>query len=315
LIFGKEPDMNHFLTVLDTPATRINHYLDIAFELRQERRQGKANAAILANKTLAMIFEKPSLRTRVSFEQAMYELGGRAIVLQQTEIGLGKREPVKDVARVLGGMVQGISARVFEHHKIAELAKYSGVPVVNALCDEHHPCQALADVMTAMDEFGRDLSGRTLAFIGDGNNVARSLAEICAALGMGFTLASPEGFDLPAEAVANIKKTYPAFRFNHLRDPMEAAKAADVLYTDTWVSMGQEAEAEERKRIFARYQINAQMLQVAAKDAIVMHCLPAYRGLEITDEMMEHPRSRVFPEAHNRLHAQKAVLAVLMGGV
>ncbi len=306
--------MKNFLTIIDTPKDDIEHVLDVAFALRSQRNKGAANTPLLSNKTLAMIFEKPSLRTRVSFEQAMYELGGRAIVLQQTEIGLGKREPVKDVARVLAGMVQGISARVFEHQKVAELAQHASIPVINALCDEHHPCQALADIMTAMDEFGRDLAGRTMVFIGDGNNVARSLMEICAAVGMNFTIASPEGFDIKPEAVKKVKTTYPRFKFNHTRDPLAAAKNADVLYTDTWVSMGQESEAEARKKTFAAYQINDALMAVAHKEAIIMHCLPAYRGLEITDAAMEHPQSRVFPEAHNRLHAQKGLLAVLLGG-
>jgi ornithine carbamoyltransferase len=306
--------MKNFLTIIDTPKDDIEHVLDVAFALRSQRNKGAANTPLLSNKTLAMIFEKPSLRTRVSFEQAMYELGGRAIVLQQAEIGLGKREPVKDVARVLGGMVQGISARVFEHHKVAELAQFASVPVINALCDEHHPCQALADIMTAMDEFGRDLAGRTMAFIGDGNNVARSLMEVCAAVGMNFTIASPEGFDLKPEAVKKVKSAYPRFKFNHTRDPLAASKNADVLYTDTWISMGQEGEAEARKKTFAPYQVNDTLMAVAHKEAIIMHCLPAYRGLEITDAAMEHANSRVFPQAHNRLHAQKGLLAVLLGG-
>jgi ornithine carbamoyltransferase len=306
--------MKNFLTIIDTPKDDIEHILDVAFALRSQRNKQQSNTPLLANKTLAMIFEKPSLRTRVSFEQAMYELGGRAIVLQQSEIGLGKREPVKDVARVLGGMVQGISARVFEHQKVAELAQYANIPVINALCDENHPCQAMADIMTAMDEFGRDLTGKTMTYIGDGNNVARSLAEVCAAVGMNFTIASPEGFDLKADVVKRIKTAYPRFKFTHTRDPMAAAKNSDVLYTDTWVSMGQEAEAEARKKTFAPYQVNEMLLAVGHKEAIIMHCLPAYRGLEISDGAMEHSQSRVFPQAHNRLHAQKGVLAVLLGG-
>ncbi len=306
--------MKHFISIADTPLDVLNHIFDVAFELRKQRRAGERNTPLLSGKTLAMLFEKPSLRTRVSFEQAMVELGGHALVLQQHEVGLGKRESVADVARVLSGMVHGIAARVFEHQSLVELAHHGSVPVINMLSDYSHPCQALADVMTLMDEFGRDLSGRTLAFIGDGNNVARSLATICGRLGMRFVLASPAGYELEMELIERIMSQVPGATIEMTRDAGEAVRFADCIYTDTWVSMGQEAEAAKRKKVFAAYQVNAQLLAQAPSHAVVLHCLPAYRGTEITDEAMDGPRSRVFAESENRLHAQKGLLAVLMGG-
>jgi len=306
--------MNHFISIADTSADDLRHIFDVAFQLRDERNNGKINKPILANKTLAMIFEKKSLRTRVSFQQAMYELGGHAINLAQEEVGLGVRESAADVARVLAGMVQGICARVFEHAKLTELARFSSIPIVNALSDESHPCQALADAMTIMDEFGRDLAGKTIAFIGDGNNVARSLACLCGKTGMNFVLASPPGYELDSAFVDRIMSQVPSMNFELTRDARQAVRFADVIYTDTWVSMGQEEEKEHRLKTFADYQVDAALLAQAPQHAIVLHCLPAYRGLEISDDVMEGPRSRVFPEAHNRLHAQKGLLAVLMGG-
>lgn len=306
--------MKDFLNIADADDATLADIFDRAFNLRDERNQGKAHAPILQGQTLALIFAKPSLRTRVSFEQAMNELGGHAIVLGNNEIGLGIRESVADVARVLNGMVHGIAARVFDHEHLVQLAHHSTLPVINMLSDATHPCQALADAMTIMDEFGRtDLAGRTVAFIGDGNNVAHSLAAICGRLGMNFTLACPKGYDLPAEAVTQLRRENPTLRMTLTHDVNEAVAGADVLYTDTWVSMGQEEEKALRQKAFAGFTISEEMLQLAAKHAIVLHCLPAYRGLEITDGAMEGPQSRVFPQAHNRLHAQKGLLSLLMG--
>ncbi len=306
--------MRHFLSLAQVTREQFDHLLDVAFLLRKQREQNKPNDPVLAHRTLAMIFEKPSLRTRVSFEQAMLELGGHAIRLGWEEVGLGKREHPADVARVLSGMVHGIMARVYEHQKLIDLAEYSQVPVINALSDESHPCQALADVMTVMDEFGRDVSGRTLVFIGDGNNVAHSLAMACGTLGMRFVLASPPGYELHPRFVDRIKSHHPGLDFRTTHDSREAVAQADAVYTDTWVSMGQEDEKEKRRAVFADYQINEALLKAAPDHAIVLHCLPAYRGVEITDAVIDGPRSRVFPQAHNRLHAQKGLLAVLMGG-
>ncbi len=306
--------MKHFLSVLETSQDDLQQIFDTAWRLRQERRDGRPNAAVLSHKTLAMIFEKPSLRTRVSFEQAMYELGGHSIVLSSEEVGLGKRESAADVARVLSGMIHGIMARVFEHQKLIDLAAHATVPVINALSDTMHPCQALADAMTMMDEFGRDLTGRTLAFIGDGNNVARSLAAICGKLKMNFIIASPAGYELDKAYVGRLMAVMPESNLQLTHDPLAAVHDADAIYTDTWVSMGQESESHQRRQAFTDYQVNARLLAAAPTHAIVLHCLPAYRDYEITDEVVNGPRSRVFPQAHNRLHAQKGLLAMLMGG-
>ena len=304
--------MKHFLSISQSTSDELQHVLNVAFELRDQRQSGQPNQPILAGKTLAMIFEKPSLRTRVSFEQAMLDLGGHAILLRSNEVGLGSRESPADVARVLSGMVHGIMARVFEHQKLLDLAAASDIPVINALSDHSHPCQVLADVMTLMDEFGRDLTGKTLAFIGDGNNVARSLAMICVRLGLHFHLAAPAGYKLESAFVHKLRNENPDVRLLITEDPSEAVHHADAIYTDTWVSMGQEHETVLRRAAFNGYQINADLLSAAPDHAVVLHCLPAYRNLEITDDLIDGPRSRVFPQAHNRLHAQKGLLAVLM---
>jgi ornithine carbamoyltransferase len=306
--------MKHFLSISDSTPDELKHMLEVSRRLRDERDAGKANDPVLAGKTLAMLFEKPSLRTRVSFEQAMIELGGHSIIMGQ-EVGLGKREAVSDVAKVLGGMVHGIAARVFEHQKLIDFAKYGGVPVINMLSDESHPCQALADIMTLQDEFGADLTGRGVAFIGDGNNVARSVAILCGRLGVRFTLASPHEYAFTDEVEKQLRADAPGMELNLIEDPAKAVKGTDAVFTDTFTSMGQEDEKQARLEAFKGYQVNEALLAHAADHAVVLHCLPAYRGVEITDEVMDGPRSRVFPEAHNRLHAQKGLLAVLMGGV
>lgn len=305
--------MQRFLSIADATGDDLVRIFDLAFSLREQRQRGRRAEPVLTGRTAAMIFEKPSLRTRVSFEQAIIELGGQVITLGASEVGLGKRESTADVARVLGGMVDLIIARVFEHQKLIDLAEHSGLPVINALSDATHPCQALADAMTMMDEFGRDLSGRTVAFIGDGNNVAVSLAALAARLGMRFVIASPEGFELQDAALADVLRDARGFACRRLRDPRQAVAEADVIYTDTWVSMGQEAEKARREAAFAAYQVNAALLAAAPRHAIVLHCLPAYRGVEITSDVLDGPRSRAFPQAHNRLHAQKGLLAMMMG--
>jgi ornithine carbamoyltransferase len=264
---------------------------------------------------LAMIFEKPSLRTRVSFEVGMAQLGGHAVNLDQKDIGLGKRESVEDVARVLGRMCDIIMARTFSQEAVDKLAQYSGVPVINGLTDYLHPCQAMADIMTVLEHFGK-LSGLTLAFIGDGNNVARSLAMACAQLGMNFVLTCPPKYELEqswldrCQEVAGSRGKIEMI----VGDAKKAVASAQVLYTDTWVSMGQEAEKEKRVKEFAGFQINEELLAAAPKEAIVLHCLPAYRGTEITDAVMDGPQSRVFEEAENRLHFQRALMELLVAG-
>ena len=212
-------------------------------------------------------------------------------------------------------MVHGIMARVFEHQKLLDMAAASHVPVINALSDVSHPCQALADAMTLIDEFGRDLSGRTLAYVGDGNNVVRSLTRLCAVLGVNFTIATPPDYELDSVFIAKLRRNHPGATLRTTHDPQEAVSGADAIYTDTWVSMGQEDEADQRRAAFAGYEIDTDLLDAAPQHAIVMHCLPAYRNVEITDDVLDGPRSRAFPQAHNRLHAQKGLLAVLIGQV
>ncbi|MFA6133346.1 MAG: ornithine carbamoyltransferase [Phycisphaerae bacterium] len=299
-----------FINLGDFTAAQLKELLARALADKAAFRAGKLPAS-LPRKTLAMIFEKPSLRTRVSFETAMAQLGGHAMYLTQADIGLGSRESVQDVARVLGRMCDGIMARTFSHELVEKLAAFSSGPVINALTDYSHPCQAMADVMTALEHFG-SLEHRTLAFIGDGNNVARSLATAAAKLGMKFILSCPEGYELDGfESDAQGRPCRGDFAM--VRDPLKAVAGADVIYTDTWVSMGQEEEKQQRLKAFAGYQINAALLQAAPARAVVMHCLPAYRGCEITEEAFEAHAGTIMEEAENRLHFQRTLLNVLMG--
>jgi len=302
-----------FLAIADYTPEALQALLDLAIELKAEWQAG-GNRPILKGKVLAMIFQKPSLRTRVSFDMAMRHLGGDALYLSPAEIGLGKRESIADVARVVSGYVQGIMARVFDHAHVLELARWASIPVINGLSDYNHPCQAMADALTIQEEFG-SLKGVTVAYVGDGNNVAVSLMHVCAKLGAHFSIANPEGYDMPAEAIAQARQfaARSGSRLTFLREPREAVRGAQVVYTDTWTSMGQEEEAQKRQAVFPPYQVNAALVAEAAPEAIVMHCLPAHRGQEITDEVADGPHSRLFPQAHNRLHAQKAILAQLLG--
>lgn len=305
--------MKDFIAIADRSPDQLRHLLDVSRQLKQQYRQAGRNDPLLAGKTLAMVFEKPSLRTRVSFAVAMTHLGGTSLYLRQEEVGLDTREPTRDVARVLSGMCDGIMARTFEHQKVVDLAKYANVPVINGLTDYSHPCQAMADMLTIEEHFG-SLTGKTLAFVGDGNNVARSLAAACGKLGLRFILATPPNYALPAEDVDRIMSQLPNMDFITTHDPLDAVREADVIYTDTWVSMGQEAEKQQRIRDFAGFAVDDRLLAAAPKHAVVLHCLPAYRGLEIADEVMEGSQSLIFPQAENRLHFQKGLLAVLMGG-
>lgn len=309
---GSALGVDRVLSIHDTPRDAIVKVIDEAIDLREERRAGRRHDRVLAGKTLAMLFEKPSLRTRASFEQAVVELGGHAMVLGQHEVGLGKREPPRDVAAVLSGMVHGLAARVFDHASLIELADHADVPVVNMLSDLAHPCQALADALTIVDAFGRDVSGRTVAFIGDGNNVARSLAMICAKLGMNFTLASPPDYAMEQAFADRLMAQAPDMDLRLTHDPELAAHDADVIYTDTFVSMGQEEEKPRRLRAFEGFQVDGALLGQAPSHAIVMHCMPAYRGVEIAAEVFDGPRCHAIAQAHNRLHAQKGLLALLM---
>jgi ornithine carbamoyltransferase len=301
-----------FLAVSDYSPAEIQDMLDLAVRLKDEWKKG-GNQPLLKGKVLAMVFQKPSLRTRVSFDMAMRHLGGDALYLSPNEIGLGQRESIADVARVLAGYVDAIMARVFAHDHVLELAKWSSVPVINGLSDYNHPCQAMADALTIQEEFGA-LKGLNVTFIGDGNNVAVSLMHVCAKLGANFTIACPEGYDLNPRAV-EVAKSLAAesgSKLSFLRDPHQAVKDAHVIYTDTWTSMGQETEAKQREKVFPPLQVNAKLVSEARKDVIVMHCLPAHRGQEITDEVADGPHSRLFPQAHNRMHAQKAILVRML---
>ena len=306
--------MNHFIAITDHSTDWLQHVLDVSKALKKQLKESGRNEPILAGKTLAMIFEKPSLRTRVSFSTGMVQLGGASLMLRGEEMGWGHREEVRDVARVIASMCDGIMARTFEHAKVLELAKWSRVPVLNGLTDYNHPCQAMADFLTIEEHFGK-LNGLTMAFIGDGNNVTRSLAATAGKFGVRFILAAPQGYELPDEDVRRLKSHVPQLDYSTLHDPIAAVREADVIVTDTWVSMGQEAEKQKRLNDFTGFAVDVKLLAHAPRQAVVLHCLPAYRGYEISDDVMEGPRSLVFPEAENRLHAQKGLLAVLMGGM
>ena len=272
--------------------------------------------SLLSGKTLAIMFEKPSLRTRVSFELAMRQLGGQTVYLSPAEVGLGQRESVPDVARVLSRYVDAIAARTFSHQTLEILASYSSVPVINALSDLEHPCQALADLLTIYEKKG-ELDALTLAFVGDGNNVAHSLLLAASLIGMNFRIASPAGYAIQDRIlhVAQDYATDSGAEILSTEEPRLAVSGADIVYTDVWTSMGQEAEAQERHQIFASYQVNSELLSLAKEDAILMHPLPAHRGEEVAEGILDSPKSVVFDQAENRLHLQKALLAGMLGGL
>jgi len=295
------------LSIADLSPDEADRILRTALSLKRDG----GGFDLLAGKTLALLFEKPSLRTRVSFDVAMQELGGHAIYLNQSEVGLGQREPVADVARVLSRYVDVIAARTYSHETLLALARHADVPVINALSDEEHPCQAMADLLTILERCGA-LHGVRLAFIGDGFNVAASLAEGAALCGMRFAMASPAGYCLPDGIVRVIREMAAATGGSiELHDtPADAVRDADVVYTDVWASMGQEDSYAQRKEAFAGYAVTADLMALAKPSALFMHDLPAHRGEEVTDEVIEGPQSVVFDQAENRLHAQKAILAL-----
>jgi len=301
-----------FIAISDYSPSELQEMLSLAVDLKKEW-FSKGNTPILKNKTMAMIFQKPSLRTRVSFDMAMRHLGGDALYLSPSEIGLGKRESIADVARVLSGYVDIIMARVFDHQHVIELAKWADIPIINGLSDYNHPCQGMADALTILEEFGT-LKDLNVVFVGDGNNVAVSLMHICAKLGANFTHTGPQGYEISKNAYdigfSTAQTTGSKIQF--IQDPQEAVKNAHVIYTDTWTSMGQEEEAKIREAVFPPYQVNQSLIDRAHKDVIVLHCLPAHRGQEITDDVADGSHSRLFPQAHNRLHAQKAVIVKLL---
>lgn len=306
--------MKDFLAIADHSPDELRSLLELAVKLKAEHQKG-GNKPVLKGKALAMVFQKPSLRTRVSFEMGMQHLGGHAIYIGPQEIGLGQREAIADVARVLDGYVEGIMARVFAHQHVLDLARWSERPVINGLSDYNHPCQGLSDALTIYEHYKSKVKGLKVVFVGDGNNVAVSLMHVCAKLGMHFVCANPEGYDIVPGAVELSRQfaQESGSTIDLLHDPQKAVEGADVIYTDTWTSMGQEEEGKKREAVFPPFQVNAALLKKAKPTAIVMHCLPAHRGQEITDEVADGPQSQLFPQAHNRLHAQKAILVELMG--
>ena len=294
-----------FLTFQDVTKAEV----DALFELTKKMKGGSYREKPLAGKTLALVFAKSSTRTRVSFEVGAYQLGGHALFLSSRDIQIGRGEPIPDTARVLSRMVDGIMIRTFSHAEVEELAKWASVPVINGLTDRHHPCQVLADVFTMVEQLG-GYAGKRVAWVGDGNNMANSWLDAGALLGFEVRLACPEGYE-PDRGV--FERASKATKVLITEEPEEAVDGADVVNTDVWASMGQEAEAEERKMAFKGYCVDAELMQRAQPTAIFLHCLPAHRGEEVTNDVIEGPRSRVWDEAENRLHVQKALLATLMG--
>lgn len=301
-----------FLTLKDFSSEEINYLVDLGLDLKAKLKAGTPTP-ILSGKSLGMIFQKSSTRTRVSFEVGMYQLGGQALFLSSHDLQIDRGEPIEDTARVLSRFLDGILIRTYSHKMVEDLAKYSDVPVINGLTDDFHPTQVIADLITIKEHKGTN-KGLKFAYVGDGNNMVHSLMIGGAKVGMNVAIASPDGYLPNAEVVAYAKEqaALNGVSITITQDPFEAVADADVVYTDTWASMGQEAEKEIRAKIFAPYQINQKLLEAAKKDAIVMHCLPAYRGYEITNDVLEGKQSVVFDEAENRMHAHKAILAAIL---
>ena len=301
------------LSIHDLSVDEVQEILTLAKELKAKQKAGIEHH-LLKGKTLGMIFEKSSTRTRVSFETGMYQLGGQALFLSNRDLQLGRGEPIKDTARVLSRYLDGIMIRTFGHERAVELAQWADIPVINALTDLLHPCQVLTDLLTVQEHKGKNLKGLKMAYVGDGNNMTNSYMYGCAKAGMTFVAATPENYrpdeTVMKNAMDDAKQT--GASISVITDPQEAVKGADIVVTDTWASMGQEDEHEARKKIFAPYQVNKELMALADKRAIVMHCLPAYRGEEITEEVLEANAAVIFDEAENRLHTQKAVMALTM---
>jgi ornithine carbamoyltransferase len=301
------------LSIHDLSVDEVQEILTLAKELKAKQKAGIEHH-LLKGKTLGMIFEKSSTRTRVSFETGMYQLGGQALFLSNRDLQLGRGEPIKDTARVLSRYLDGIMIRTFGHERAVELAQWADIPVINALTDLLHPCQVLTDLLTIQEYKGKNLKGLKMAYVGDGNNMTNSYMYGCAKAGMTFVAATPENYrpdeTVMKNAMDDAKQT--GASISVITDPQEAVKGADIVVTDTWASMGQEDEHEARKKIFAPYQVNKELMALADKRAIVMHCLPAYRGEEITEEVLEANAAVIFDEAENRLHTQKAVMALTM---
>jgi ornithine carbamoyltransferase len=303
--------MRHFLSLTDVSAEELTQLLAEAARLKADTLRG-VRPSLLAGRVLGMIFEKPSLRTRASFEAAMAHLGGTSIFLSASDGPIGQRESVPDFARTLSHYVDAVVLRTFKHETIAEFARYASVPVINGLSDFCHPCQVLGDLLTIQEHFEGGVRGKTLVFVGDGNNVARSLALGCGKLGARFVLAAPKGYRFDTSFLQTFRRVCGNSELRESDQPAEAVRQADIIYTDVWTSMGQEAESEVRRATFAGFQVNAQLLAQAPPHACVMHCLPAHRGEEITGDVLDGERSIVFEQAGNRMHAQKALLKWLM---
>ncbi len=302
------------LSIHDLSVDEVEEILVLAAELKAKQKAGIRHH-LLEGKTLGMIFEKSSTRTRVSFEVGMYQLGGQALFLSNRDLQLGRGEPIKDTARVLSRYLDGIMIRTYGHDRVVELAEYADIPVINALTDLLHPCQVLTDLLTIREHKGKNLKGLKMAYVGDGNNMTNSYMYGCAKAGMEFVAATPKAYQPDAEVTRLAKEDakLTGASITLMEDPEEAVRDADIVVTDTWASMGQEAEHEERKKIFAPYQVNKKLLSYADKRVIVMHCLPAYRGEEITEDVLEAHANVIFDEAENRLHTQKAIMALTMG--
>ncbi len=302
--------MRHVLTLFELTAAEIQRVFEVTEELKTQWKQGQRQP-LLAGRVMGLLFEKPSLRTRVSFETGMAQLGGSSLFLGE-DVGWGTREALSDFSRVLSQYVDVLVCRAKAHRTVESLAEHATCPVINGLTDLAHPCQALADLYT-MREIHGELAGQKLAYIGDANNVASSLLLGCARLGVQFAIASPPGYDFDPQFVAQVKREHPQMEFLETRDPIAAVRDASAVYTDVWVSMGQEAQRDERIQAFADYQVNHDLMQQAAPNACFLHCLPARRGEEVTDQVLDGPQSAVVQQAGNRMHAQKGLLAWLLG--
>jgi len=302
----------HFIDLLQLTTAEAQSLIDQSIRFKSDEQSRHGRPPLLSGRTLGLMFEKPSLRTRVSFEAAIARLGGNAIFLRSEDVGLGIRESVSDFARVLSQYIDALAVRTFSHATVEELAQHAAIPVINALSDASHPCQAMADLMT-IQELRGTLAGQRLVFVGDGNNVARSLATASALLGVQFVLAAPPGYEFPADFRMRFTARFPEIPLVVNNDPRAAVKGAQVVYTDVWASMGQEHEAAQRRKFFVPYQVNLDLLALAAKDAMFLHCLPAHRGDEVTSEVLDGPQSQVILQAANRLHFQMALLVWLLG--
>ncbi len=309
----KRLNIDHLLSIMDLNQEEVETVLRVAEQFKERYLAGERVIPVLKGKTLGLIFEKPSTRTRVSFEVAMHQLGGQSFTYTKQELQLGRGEAIKDTAAVLSRYLDGVMIRAHRHEDIEEFARYSEVPVINGLSDLEHPCQALTDAFTIREKLGR--GPHTVVFVGDGNNVCSSLALVCATLGWDFVHAVPEGYECPdrvwREAERRAEESGSEIRV--VRDPKEAVREADVVYTDVWVSMGDEDEREKRLSVFRSYQVNEKLMSYAPEHAIVMHCMPIQRGYELTDDVADSERSVIYDQAENRLHVQKAILALLMG--